>query len=180
MALMTQNDFINPLFSLNPILVAVIIWLTGWGYLFLFALRTNSLDTFLRHPGFMIGDFLMLPLAGFLITFFYQQFTNPISLITSKNWTYIALVIGLSLAVLSAYRTLFVWKTAPVDILIIPHFFFYWFISYILINFFIKGLLQNLSSSTPLSWLIYIGVILVVLVHLILPMIFDPKIFPVT
>lgn len=177
MPAITQNDFLNLLFSLNPFFVALIVWATGWGYLFLFALRTNSLDNFLKHPGFMVGDLIMLPIAGFLITLFYQQITNPVNSIVSKNWTYITIVIALILTVLSAYRTLFIWKTVPLDIFITPHLVFYFLFSYILANFILRGMLQLISASTPLLWGMYIGVILVMSVHLTLPLIFGPKTF---
>lgn len=180
MPAITQNDFLNPLFSLNPVLVALIIWIAGWGSLFLFALRTNSLSSFLKHPGFMFGDFLMLPLAGFLITLFYQQITTPVSSVTSKNWTYITAIIALFLTALSAYRTLFVWKTAPADIFLAPHLIFYFLFLYALINFLSKGLLQLLPNSTSFLWILYLGVIVAISTHLTLPLIFGQKTFPVT
>lgn len=177
----TQNDFLDPLFSLNPFLVALIIWITGFGSLLLIAWRTNSITTILlKNLGFMIGDFIMLPLAGFLITLFYQQINSPVDFIISNNLTYPILVVALIITVLSGYATLFVWKTLPLDISVIPHGIFYFFMTYILLNFFIKGLLQLFSSPTPFLWMLYIGVLFSIGMHLLVPMIYGRKYFPVS
>lgn len=176
---MTQNDFLAPLFSLHPLVVAAIVFAAGGGFLFLFAGRINFAKGFLRQPQFVVGDLLMLPLVGFLITFFYQRVDNPIDLVISTNWTYVTLLIALVLSALSAYRSFFVIKTMPINIFIFAHLIFYFFMAYILLSFFPKGMLQLLSDSTPLLWIVYIGVVIATATHLmILPAIFGFKKFP--
>jgi len=75
---MTQNDFFNSLFLLNPFFVAFLTWFWGFGSLVIYAIRTESVSTLLlKHPGIMIGDFFLIPFSMFLITYFYQRVVIP-------------------------------------------------------------------------------------------------------
>lgn len=174
MPVITQNDFLNPLFSLHPILVALIIWVAGWGYLFLMALRTGEISALLKHPGNMIGDFLMLPLAGFLITLFYQSVGNPANIITSAKWMYVSLTISVFLTIFIVLGGIFITKSKH-TLWYVPHIVFSWVFAYIMINFLIKGVLQLLSNSTLFLWSLYTGVIVSIAIHIIFMFIFGPK-----
>lgn len=145
MPLITQNDFLNPLFSLNPIIVALIVWFTGWGSLFLIAWKTNSISVvLLKHPGFMIGDFLLLPLAGFLITYFYQSVNSPMTFVTSMKFTYFAIIFAVICTMLSALRSIFITKNYH-GIWSLPHITFIWFMVYILASFISTGFFSTHS-----------------------------------
>ncbi len=74
MGVMSRGDFLRPLFALHSLGVALVIWATEWGSLLLIAWGANtSAAGFLRHPGYMIGDFFVLPLAGLLVARFYRS-----------------------------------------------------------------------------------------------------------
>jgi len=170
---MTQNDFLNPVFTLNPVLVAMLAWFWGFGSLVLVAVRTNAVSSaLLRHPGFMIGDFFLIPLACLLMTYFYQTVDHPIPLVTSPKWNYVA-VLALVLASISAIRF------DLVSLWWIPHLAFYWFMAYALITFLGKGLLQLvLAGEKSFPWLIWFGVLMAISIHEVLGVIFGPKSLP--
>lgn len=179
---LTRGDLLSKLFTLPPIVVALIILVWGWGNLFVVAISTHSLGSFLTHPAFMIGDLVMLPAAGFLITLFYQRVETPmhVAILFSKKWTCATLSVAFLLALYNAYFSIFIWKSAPPDILMSPHFFFWWFFVYVLINFLARGFGQLLYTTKYTLWLLYVGVIILVSVHLLLPTVFGPKTFPIS
>lgn len=178
MSTITQYHALNPVFSFNPLLVSLIILIWGWGNLFILAVKTKTLKTFLVNPGFMIGDLIILPAVGFLVVYSFQQITVW-EIIMRVKWFYLITIAAASLALslFSGFRT-FLKKTAPLHPLILPHFFFYWFMAFILINFFFMGFLQILFRGWSfLSSVIYATVVIGVLTHLSLPEIFGPKKF---
>lgn len=178
MPAMIQNDFLNPLFSMNPFIVAIIIWFTGWGSLFLIARKTNSITTnLLKHPGFMIGDFLLLPLAGFLITYFYQSVSNPTDSVMSVKFTYFALIFGFVYVVASTLGSIFVTNNLH-GIWSIPHGIFIWLMAYILSGFISRGFFQLIHVNNTTLWIIWIAVLFIGIVHVSFPLIFGPKTFP--
>ncbi len=161
---------------LYPSIAALFILTTGWGNLLLFAIKTKTLRNFLRHPGFMIGDLVILPMVGFLVIFFYRLI-NSLHIFTLSYFTISIALVSLVLSLLNAYRSLFVWKTVKFNLLLVPHFFFYWFMSYILISFFVIGLWEILFNPNIFILSIYFTVAAGVVTHFILPMIFGPKKF---
>jgi len=172
MSRMTENDFLNPLFSLGPFIVAMVILFWGFGTLVLVAIKTKTVfSVLLANPAF-IGDFLLLPVAGFLITYFYRSVTSSIDIIILPVWSYGILTIAVILTVVSVTRNeLFsIWW--------LPHQTFYCFFAYLSISFLIKGLLQLIigAGSKPL-WLIWTGVLILVTSSGVLGLIF-PKVFP--
>jgi len=178
MSLMTQNDFLNPLFSLPPIVVALIIWFTGWGSLVLIAWRTNSVSTaLLKHPGFMIGDFLLLPLAGFLITYFYQSVSNPVTSLASMKFTYFAIIFAVLCTMLATLGSIFITKNYH-GIWSVPHTIFIWFMVYILASFIPRGFFQLIHVPSTKLWIVGLLVLFFAISHLALPLIFGPKTFP--
>lgn len=171
---MIQNDFLNPLFSLNPFLVALIFLVAGWGYLVLAAWRLKTLNALLKHPGYMVGDLIMIPLAGFLITLFYQSVNNPTISVLSVRWIYFGIAFATLYTIITFIASIFISKTVH-GFWFIPHTIFIWFISYVLFNFFTKGFLQVLSKTTPSLLSIYIIAALAVLTHFILIAVFGYK-----
>ncbi len=170
---MTQNDFLNRLFSMNLFFVTLLTWFWGFGSLFVYAVRTDSVTTvLLRHPGIMIGDFFLIPFSMFLITYFYQHVDNPVDLVVSNRWNYMILpAIFLTLVSAVRYDLLNIW--------FFPHSLFYCFMVYVLLNFFPKGLLQLVKgASEKYLWLIWFGIVLVLFVHELIPNIFGAKTFP--
>ena len=171
---MTENDFLKPVFSLNPIVVALLIWFWGFGSLALIAIKTNSFGgVLLRHPGFIIGDFFLLPLAGLLIAYFYQHVSAPQRWVTSKVWIFGGAGAATILTVVSVVRNdlIYIW--------FVPHGTFYWFMAYVLITFFPRGLLQLVASKAERGlWPVWLAALLAVSGHFVIPMIFGPKILP--
>lgn len=127
---MMGNDFLKPILLLNPIAVAFVIWFWGFGSLALIAIRTNTVTSILlKHPGFMVGDFLLLPITGLLVAYFYQHSGPAESIVTSKLWTIGGVTIATILTVVSIVRN------DLVNIWFVPHGVFYWFMAYMLVTF---------------------------------------------
>ena len=175
---MAQNDFFNPLFSISPFLFALIILIFGWGGLFLQAIKTKSLSTFLRHPAFMIGDLLILPIIGFLMSIFYRGIAIPVEELLSTKWNYFTAIISLGIVSFTFYRSIFIKRTTSFNIFSLLHFFFAWFMAYIIITFFSKGLWQLLFGGGGLFlWILWLLVFVGVLSHISLGVLW-PKKFP--
>ncbi|MBI2596383.1 hypothetical protein HYW46_06665 [Candidatus Daviesbacteria bacterium] len=168
---MTNNDFLNYLFNLQPTWVALLIFLWGVGSLLIVAAKTKTIKTVLfKNPGIVVGDFFLLPIAGGLITFFYQQVTNPVP-VNNPLWTLSIMFISLLLTIFSALRF------KLLNILWLPHGLFYLFMSYIVLTFISKGLWQLIHGGTPLLWLIWILVVFAVTTHQLLGILWSKK-FP--
>ncbi len=172
MTRMTENDFLNPLFSLGPVAMALIVLFWGFGTLVLVAIQTKTVGSvLLANPAF-IGDLLLLPFAGFLIAYFYRAVVNPVGIVTSPIWCYTVGVLALLLAAISVVRS------DMISIWGVPHLTFYCFFAYIAISFVCKGLLQLiLGTNEKFLWLVWVGVLILISVHVILGLIF-PKVFP--
>ena len=145
---MTRDDFLSPLLTLHPLGVALVIWGTGWGSLLLIAWGTDmGAADFLWHPGYMIGDFFVLPLAGPLIAHFYRSASGALPAGVGGRVT----VLAVSIATLSTVAaTLFSVFTSEHyhGAWSVPHTIFIWFIAYVLAGFFIRGGLRLLSTKT--------------------------------
>ncbi len=164
---------------LIPFLAALAILIFGWGNLFMFALKTKTLKRFLLHPAFVVGDLIILPSIGFLVVYFYQQAAVP-EIIMQMKWIYFPVVgiTSLIVSLSSAFRSLIINKSMKFDIFLVPHFFFYWSVSFTLIHFFFTGLVQILFSGWSVLMLaIYSAVAIGIVMHLILPVIFGRKTF---
>ena len=174
MAKIMANDFLKPVLSLNPVAVALLIWFWGFGSLVLIAIRTNSLaSVLLKHPGFMVGDFFLLPLTGLLIAYFYQHSGATATSVTSKLWTIGGATLATILTLISILRN------DLINIWFIPHGAFYWFMAYICITFFPRGLLHLVvTGADKWLWFVWSAALLTVSSHLVLPLIFGPKILP--
>jgi hypothetical protein len=168
---MIQNDFLNPLFSLSPFVVALVILFWGFGTLALVAIRTKTVGSvLLANPAF-IGDLLLLPCAGFLIAYFYRAVVHPVDIVTSPIWNYGVGFLALLLAAISVVRS------DMISIWGVPHLTFYCFFAYIAISFVCKGLLQLiLGTNEKFLWLVWVGVLILTSTHVILGLVF-PKVF---
>jgi hypothetical protein len=176
----TAGDYFRGFFALPPLIVAIVVLIFGWGNLFLFAIKTDSLGAFLHNPDFMVGDLIMLPLAGLLVSVYYGRASERLnfSFINSNLWHKLVLLFAFILSSYNAIFSLYVWHSTHFDIIIVPHFFFYWFVVYELTNFFIKGAVYLLRYRSFLMLFLYISVLLAIVVHLTLPSVFGPKTFP--
>jgi hypothetical protein len=168
------NDILKPILSLNPIAVAFLICFWGFGSLALIAIRTNTLESvLLRHPGFIVGDFFLLPMTGLLIAYFYQHTNATGILATSKLWTIGGVILATILTSVSAVRN------DLMNIWFIPHGTFYWFMAYMCATFFPKGLLiLVMIGAEKWLWYVWCTALLTLSSHLILPMIFGSKVLP--
>jgi len=137
-----ENDFLKPILLLNPTLVAFLIWFWGFGSLALIAMRTDTVTSvLLKHPGFMVGDFFLLPITGLLVAHFYQHTGPAESIVTSKLWTIGGATAATILTVVSVVRN------DLINIWFVPHGVFYWFMAYMLVIFFPKGLSATRSIA---------------------------------
>lgn len=170
---MTQGDFLKPLFGLSPFLVALFIWLWGFGSLVIYGWRTKAIkNTVLRTPGIIIGDFFIIPALGFFIACFYQTIENPLVVTSSPCWSGVTCLIAMILTAISAIRF------SLVNRWFFPHIVFYWFMAYILLTFLTKGLYQmifgELASGLRIIWLL---VLIGTLTHVTLGVVWSKK-FP--
>ena len=119
---------------------------------------------FLRHPGYMIGDFFVLPLAGFLVARFSRS--APAAYPASVGARVTVLAVGIA-TLSTVAATLFSVSISENyhDAWSVPHTLFIWFIAYVLTGFFIRGGLQFLSAKTRKLYLAYAGVLLALASH---------------
>ena len=170
---MTQNDFLRFLLDRSPVVVALAVWAWGYGSLLLIAVKTDSIRTLLRHPGFTIGDFFLLPLAAGLMTWFYHSVEDPVPVTQRAVFGYVMAVAAGVATFLSATR---IGYFSP---WLLPHLAFYWFMSYVALTFFAKGAVQLTSrNEAQLLWLLWGASLLAIIVHLLLGVIFGPKRLP--
>lgn len=162
MPLITQNDFLNPIFSLDPIAVALIIWSINWVTLYPIAWKTKNTILF-RNP---VGYFIMLPLSGFFITYFYQSIIHPISSVMSIEFTYFAIGTSLLFTITATAYSLFVTKRYN-GVYSTPHTIAIFILSYILISFFSKGILQLVHETTASLYLPYLFVVFMMSAYII-------------
>lgn len=169
---MIQNDPIDFLFNLQPIMLAIIVWFWGLGSLLVVAYKTKSVTSvFLKNPGIIIGDGILLPLATFLIVASYQEIDNSVSATGSVYWNVITFIISLTLTLLSRKRfnlTNNWW---------LPHGLFYLFMSYVVITFLSKTIWQLLNQPDNRLSFSFLIVLLAVIIHQALGIIWSKK-FP--
>jgi len=168
---MAENDILWFFFKLHPLVVALTVWFLGFGSLLLVAIKTKSLkENIIKSPGVIIGDFFLLPFAGFLISQSYQNVVSSTMLVSSSNWNFL-LIISVTLALISTIR--FNHKS----IWWLPHNVFYFLMSYIVLVFVLKGLVQLGRGENNNFLATYTLVLVAVSIHQLLG-IFFPKRFP--
>ena len=172
---MTRNDPFRHLFALRPWAVAAIVWAWGFGSLVLYSGSTGSIqDVLLRHPGFMVGDFFLLPAAAFLIAWFYRTAQiRPGSPAAHLAWNVAGAAAATIMTAVSLVRNgLLSWWFAP-------HAVFYWFMACLLIVFFPRAAVQLvLDGGDRLHWLMWTLALIAVGGHILLPVVFGPKVLP--
>lgn len=161
---MTQNDFLHPLLILSPFIVYLIILSCGFGSLVLVAIRTKSIrNALIKNPAFMVGDVFLLPAAGGLITFFYQQIVHPIPVTTNPTWTTVTLIVSLFITLFFGVKFKFLNKRI---MWWLPHGILHWFFMYLFLTFVTKGLFQLLyGQGSIVLWVLWWLVILMVAIH---------------
>ena len=165
---MAQHDFLRPLFTQALALVASVVLVTGWGSLLLIAWRAGAItDTFLKSPGFMIGDLILLPLAGGLIAGCYKKSWAPLHPAPAKKLNYIALALA-TLAVLAATLYSLLVSGNYHGIWSVPHTLFTWFVVYVLAHFILKGAYLLYTRSAPGLQYHYAAVIVAVSGHILI------------
>ena len=165
---MARNDFLRPLRLLHPVVVAGLVWATGWGTLLLIAWRTDTITAeFLRSPGHMIGDLVLLPAGGFLIASFYRRTAEPPPSVGSGRITYAAVALASLVTVTTTVYSIGVSGNYQ-GLWSVPHTVFIWMIAYVLISYFFRGLGRLLSRPARSLWLNYLGVTAVVSTHIAL------------
>ena len=154
MPVMTQNDFLNFLFSLHPLAMGLIVLIFGAGSLVLYGIYVGELQSLLK-PSFLIGDFILLPLIGIAINYFYQNVGTPAKFVNNHWLLLFTALIALLLVIISAIR-FSLYK--PV---FLPHIIFVLFINYIVLTFLLKGIFQLWSKGGDTTlWIIYIFVLI--------------------
>ena len=137
--ILLTGDPLGWLISLHPILVALIFIALGWGTLLLIAWQLDVITSeFLTNPAFMVGDLVLLPLCGALISAYYRS----ASLEMPSEW-------GMRVAVGSGVLAgVAAGATAAFSILAsgtyhglwsVPHTIFIWFFAYTFISFLLRA-----------------------------------------
>ena len=177
---MAQHDVLRPLFTRSPALVASVVLVTGWGSLLLIAWRAGAItDTFLKSPGFMIGDLILLPLAGGLIAGCYKKSRSSLHSAPAKRLTYIALALATLSALAATLYSLFLSGNYH-GIWSVPHTLFIWFIAYILVHFILKGAYLLYTRSAYGLQYHYAAVIAAISGHILLKLLFGSASFEIT
>ncbi len=170
MTLITQNDFLNPLFSLNPIIVALIILFLDFSTLALVAIKTRTIKSVLfKIPAVLLGDFFLIPFTGFLITYFYQNTNTELSILADSIWTTITAFLAIIITVV------FGLKFNLIKTIWIPHGIFFWFMAYIVITFISKGFYLFLFERNVVLLSIWISVCVCIFLHQMLGLIWPKK-----
>ena len=120
----------------------------------------------------MVGDFLMLPLAGFFVARFYRSVAKPHPAAVRLRLTVLVLGIATVVTLLATLFSLFVSGNYQ-GLWSVPHTLFIWFIAYLLIGFFIRGALQLRSRATRSLYSMYAAVLLALTVHISLKLAFN-------
>lgn len=157
------SDILAPLFRLNPVFAAIIVWFWGFGSLTLVGIKTISIKSvILKSPSIMIGDFFLLPITAYFIVLGYQRVNEPVWLTTLPLWSVITIAVAFALALLSRnrFRLASVWW--------LPHITFYWFMAYIVLTFLSKVFWQLTKKANFELFMIWLFIFLLVLTHQLL------------
>ncbi len=94
------------------------------------AIKTNKVSTLFKNPAFVIGDFVLLPMASGVMTYFYEI-----------QWSWQVFIIALLITFMAGikYKLLNIWW--------VPHGLFYLFFLYLLLGFMLDALSQILRGD---------------------------------
>jgi hypothetical protein len=104
--------------NINPLTFAFMVLFVGLGSLLLPAIKKSSTRKLFSNPAFIIGDFMILPVVGFLV--FELSF---------KEFSLIILIISLFLTLFSGI------KFKLIKYYWVPHGIFYFTFTYIVLNY---------------------------------------------
>lgn len=172
---MAKNDFLYPLFSLPPFIVYLVVLIWGFGSILLLAIKTKAVkNILLKNPGFIVGDFFLLPAGGGLITFFYQSVSEPLLITTSHLWHLLSFAISLGITLGTGLR----YKLIQTSYIIgLPHGLFHLFFTYLFLTFISKGFWQLIFGESSITlWIVWAAAIVTVLFHLLLGTIWPKRI----
>src|SRR5207249_2003506 len=151
-------------FACPPPVVAMLVWVWGFGSLLWCGWRTRSITrSILVNPSFLVGDGVLLPTVAYSITAFYQLVDHPLALTFAPAWNAAAAIFALLATTVSAvrFRLFNPW--------FVPHGLFYGCFAYIVLTFFSKGLYQLVvGESTVAMWLLWLSALVGVVAHLVL------------
>lgn len=166
-------EILNTFYTFNPYISALIIFIAGFGSLLLVGIKTSTVKTIIfKNPAILIGDVLLLPFIGFLITSTSQRVPDTFYSNQEPLLHFTIAVIALLLTMLSA------WKFKLINVWWLPHGIFYWCMSYIILNFFLtQGILFVTNTYDILLSLALFLVVVFLFFHFYLGWKF-PKRFP--
>ncbi len=136
------GDPLARIMGAHPLFVGTVFLVLGWGSLLLIAWRLEIITSdFLRNPAFMVGDLVLLPLAGALMAAFYRSASFQMPVQPGR-------VIALGSAILAAISA---GATAAFSIFVsetyhglwsVPHTLFIWLFAYTFISFLPRAFLD--------------------------------------
>ncbi len=162
-----MSDPSTSLLNLNPFLVGLITLLFGLSTLVIPAIKSNQVKVLFTNPAFLIGDFILLPLATILMAYYQQNFLTTQAL---GEWIYI-LALSLVIATVAGvnFNLLKIWW--------LPHGIFYLYFVYLLMTFLFMSTQQIFQAyNTVESLIILITVCILVITHQILGLKFPKRI----
>lgn len=166
-------EILNTFYTFNPYVSALLIFLFGFGSLLLVGVKTHTVKTVIfTNPAILIGDIFLLPFIGFIITSFTQK--TPTTFYSNQEplLHFTVAVVALLLTIVAA------WKFKLINPWWLPHGIFYWFMSYIILNFFLtQGILFVTNTYDILLSVSLLLVIVFLFFHFYLGKKF-PKTFP--
>lgn len=128
---MIESDFLLIFFNLNPLLVATIVLIFNFISLLIPAVKLNSVKKLFTSPAFVIGDFLTLPLATFLMINFYRNFEDQYLF---AGLSFIVLAISIVFTLYSGMRF------KLMHIYWVPHGVFHFLFGYMTLSFLLRSL----------------------------------------
>lgn len=124
--------------NINSLLFALIVLLFGFFSLLIPAVKLGLIKKLIRNPAFFVGDFILLPIVGFLIIDISLKEFNILILLVSL---FVTLYSGIHFKLMKAY-----W---------VPHGIFYFTFTYLVLNF----LFNEMRNGNYLSASIIVGLV---------------------
>lgn len=161
---MTQNDFLQPLFVLHPLIVVLTVLVFNFISLLVPAIVKKTVKSHLfNNPAFLIGDFFLLPLSSGSIALFYQLVTNPVAETTNPMWTTSAFIISIIFSIMHGLWYNFFHLRYIAWVL---HAVFFVLFGYLIITFISKGFWQLIKGeSSPILLAVWVVAVFAVLIH---------------
>lgn len=130
---MIGNDFLASFLKLPPALAGILVLIFNFLSILIPAIKLNSVRNLFTNPAFVIGDFLAIPLAAFLMALFYKDFKNIPKELVSIEFQLVIFMIAFLLTLFSGiYFKL-------MKIYWVPHGTFYFLFSFVFFSFIVRG-----------------------------------------